>query len=153
MAPGAATRHPFRRREGVARTMPHPVLAMLVLLPGFALAQNTAPSLSQCAGRVTLEEVVTSERGSNNFDYALRLRNGTAARMTADVEFGNFPGSVTLNNRRLANVVLGGSAALERVSFGHGSERALSNRSVAIPHEAQPGPARPFVHLTNCRRG
>ena len=114
--------------------MPHPVLAMPVLLPGFGLAQNTAPSLSQCAGRVTLEEVVTSEPGSNSFDHALRLRNGTAARMTADV-------------------VLGGGAALERAGFGQGSERALNNRSVAILSDAQPGPARPFVRLTNCRRG
>ena len=130
--------------------MPHPIL---VLLPGLAAAQNTARSLSQCAGRVTLEEVVTTERGSNNFDHGLRLRSGTAARMTADVECGNFPGSVTLNNRRLANAVPGGSTALGRVSFGHGSERALNNRSVAILYEAQPGPARPFVRLTNCRRG
>ena len=133
--------------------MPRLLPVLLALLPGAALAQNTAPSVSQCAGRVALEELITTERGSNNFDYALRLRNGTAARMTADVEFSNFPGSVTLNNRRLANVVLGANAVLERVGFGHGSERALNGRTVAILYDAQPGMPRPFVRLTNCRRG
>lgn len=133
--------------------MPRLLPALLALLPSAAMAQNTASAVSQCAGRVPLEEVVTTDRGSNNFDYALRLKNGTAARMTADVEFGNFPGSVTLNNRRMANVVLGANAALERVGFGHGSERALNNRSVVILYDAQLGPTRPFVRLTNCRRG
>lgn len=124
------------------------LLGLFLLLPAPLLAQSG----NGCTGRATLEEVITTERGSNNYDYALRVRNNTARRIIADLEFGGFPGSVTLNNRRMANVVLGANAVQERLNFAHGSERDFSRRGVVILHDAQTSP-RPFVRLTNCRQG
>lgn len=122
------------------------LMCLFLLLPGPLAAQSG----TICAGRATLEQVITTERGSNNYDYALRLRNDTPRRVIVDVEFGNFPNSVSLNNRRIANIVLGGAVVQERLNFAHGSERDFGRRGVVILHDAQTSP-RPHVRLTNCR--
>lgn len=128
------------------------IIAAAALAAMGLAGQASAQAGNTCNRRVVIDTIYQTGTGGNNFEYFIHLRNATNARITADVTFSGFPGTVTLFSPSLPGIPIGAHATISSLRFGRGTWGQVNTSSVARVYDAAAG-AGPTVRLTNCRAG
>ena len=115
-------------------------------------APVNAQVINTCQERVLIDTIYQTGTGGNNFEYFIDLRNATNARITADVTFSGFHGTVTLFSPSLPGIPMGPNETKSSLRFGRGTNGQISTGTVARVYDTPAG-AGPAVRLTNCRAG
>lgn len=128
------------------------IIAAAALAAIGVAGQASAQANNTCDRRVVIDTIYQTGTGGNNFEYFIHLRNATNARITADVTFSGFPGTVTLFSPSLPGIPIGANATRSSLKFGRGTWGQVNTGTVARVYDAPAG-AGPTVRLTNCRAG
>lgn len=107
-----------------------------------------------CAGNVVVVSlsVVRSYRssGQSRSDYAVAVRNFSAAPRSFTISFEGFPQTWFVWNPR-ETVARLGSNTQQQITFGYTSDPRQSLSTIPVVYDSTSGPS-PRIALTNCRR-
>ncbi|PZW45826.1 hypothetical protein C8P66_11024 [Humitalea rosea] len=133
--------------------IPLPRLSAIVAALGVAapllLAAPAEAQSNACRGRGFIDSVYQTGLGGTNFEYFVIIRNQTSAPMSWQLNFGGFPGNVTLFSPQLAGSALGPNAS-ETIRFGRGTNGNINQGTVGRVYDTA-GTGSATVAMTNCR--